>query len=88
MSRPKINVFTEKDNKYKRRTYTDINPAKSDAEILDFVSKMNSLTENNLGEVYKIQDNIETDLTPITSAHIASILNGTFVPFPDDDPPF
>ena len=87
MSRPKINVFTEKGNQYKRRTYTDINPQKSDEEILTFTNKLNNLTENNLGEVYKIQDNVETDLTPITTAQIKSILAGTFEPFPDDDPP-
>ena len=85
MSRAKINVFTEKDNKFKRRTYTDINPAKSDADILDFAENLNSLTDNNLGEVYKVQDNVETDLTPITSTHIKAILQGSFTPFPDSD---
>ena len=83
MPRPKINVFTEKDDHYKRRTYTDLNPEKSDAEILDFANQMNNLTDNNLGEVYKVQNNVETDLTPITVADIRSIINGTFVRFED-----
>ena len=83
MGRAKINVFTEKDDAYKRRTYTDINPEKSDAEILDFAQEINKLTDRNLGEVYKVQNNVETDLTPITVADIRSIINGTFKRFDD-----
>lgn len=85
MSRPKIHVFTENENKYKRRTYTDVNPEKSDAEILEFANITNNLTENTLGEVYKVDNNIETDLTPITLNNIRSILNGSFTPFADND---
>lgn len=85
MTRPKIHIFTEKENKYKRRSYTDINPEKTDEEIINFAEEMNKLTENNVGEIYKVDNGVEKDLTPITEEHIRSILRGNFVPFADDD---
>lgn len=74
----KLHVFTEHDDKYKRRTITYVNPAATDDTLMESVRRLNALCDNNLGEVYKVDGDSETDLTPITAADIAQILSGNY----------
>lgn len=65
-----------------------INPDCDDANLADFVAKLNSLTTNKVDEVLKIVQKFlsENNSDTITLEEMQAILNGTFQP--DDDEVF
>ena len=75
-----------------QKTLTYINPNVSDEILMKFVTKLNALTTNQLGEVFKIVNDFLNEVPPqdttdelITPSEIAQIFTGDFVEITDTD---
>ena len=76
-----------------KKTLSYMNPNASDETILQFVQKLNDLTTNKLGDVYKVVNDfldhsetvIQEDDELITAEEIQEIMSGDFVEVYDAD---
>lgn len=90
----KVNFYyLAQDGQTYKKTLSYVNPNVSDEVILQFVQKLNGLTTNKLGDVYKVVNDfldqsetvIQEDDELISAEEIQKILHGDFVEVYDSD---
>lgn len=81
-----IPIYYKKDSTDYKRTIEFVNPNATETDLADFVTKLNSLTDNQLTQVLKVvEDFINRSESDIALSDILSILNSTYTTRSVDD---